>query len=69
MQGYLDANIYVKIYFLHIQMIINRTRCYAGTPRPETLPVTVWHYDFVNLELGHDLDLQEILIQIDPMIA
>ena len=46
-----------------------RTRCYAGTPRPETLPVTVWHYDFVNLELGHDLDLQIILIQVYPMIT
>ena len=24
---------------------------------------------FVNLELGHDLDLQIILIQVDPMIT
>ena len=45
------------------------TRCYAGTPRPELLPVTVWHYDSVNLELGHDVDLQIILIQVEPMIT
>ena len=34
-------------------------------PRPEMLPVTVWNYDFVNLELGHNLDLQIILIQFE----
>ena len=38
--------------------------------RVELLPVTVCPYDFVNLESGHDLDLQSnYLNQFDPMIA
>ena len=42
-------------------------RRYAGMPRPELLLVTVWPYDMVNLELGHDLDLQNNdLDKIDP---
>ena len=30
----------------------------------ELLPVTVWYYYFLNLELGYDLDLQMILTKL-----
>ena len=43
------------------------TRCYAGTSRPQLLLVTVWHYDFVNVELCHDLDLQMILTKLTQL--